>query len=248
MVEYYLANKAGAPATITITDANGETIKEFSGGSDDNAGLAAEQGVNRFFWDMKYPGTVMPPPNGALDGFMSVDYSPPTSPLAPPGQYKVRLAVNGEVFEQPFEIQKDPRTGASDADLKAQFELMVDIRDRFTEVSNTVLKIREVRAALNEKRADLPESAADDTGAILDELRQIEGILMIWMGTEAHPMMWSPPGLTEKLSALSSAVSSGDIKPTPSMVAVFADITERFEIQRNRLNQIIDQELAPSAP
>ncbi len=247
MVEYYLANKAGAPATLTITDANGETIKEFSGGSDDNAGLAAEQGVNRFFWDMKYPGTVMPPPNGALDGFMSVDYSPPTSPLAPPGQYKVRLAVNGEVFEQPFEIQKDPRTGASDADLKAQFELMVDIRDRFTEVSNTVLKIREVRAALNEKRADLPESAADDTGAILDELRQIEGILMIWMGTEAHPMMWSPPGLTEKLSALSSAVSSGDIKPTPSMVAVFADITERFEIQRNRLNQIIDQELAPSA-
>ena len=248
MVEYYLANKAGAPATLTITDANGETIKEFSGGSDDNAGLAAEQGVNRFFWDMKYPGTVMPPPNGALDGFMSVDYSPPTSPLAPPGQYKVRLAVNGEVFEQPFEIRKDPRTGASDADLKSQFELMVDIRDRFTEVSNPVLKIREVRAALNEKRADLPESAADDTDAILDELRQIEGILMIWMGTEAHPMMWSPPGLTEKLSALSSAVSSGDIKPTPSMVAVFADITERFEIQRNRLNQIIDQELAPSAP
>ena len=81
---------------------------------------------------------------------------------------------------------------------------------------------------------------------ILVQLREIEGILMIWMGTEAHPMMWSPPGLTEKLSTLSYAVSSGDIKPTESMYAVFADLSERFEVQRNRLNQIIDQELAPS--
>jgi hypothetical protein len=66
------------------------------------------------------------------------------------------------------------------------------------------------------------------------------------MGTEAHPMMWSPPGLTEKLSSLSSAVLSGDARPTASMVAVFGELTERFERQRTRLNQIIDQEIAPS--
>jgi len=69
---------------------------------------------------------------------------------------------------------------------------------------------------------------------------------MIWMGLEAHPMMWSPPGLTEKLSSLSSAVNSGDARPTTSMYSVFADVTERFETQRTRLNQIIDRELAPS--
>ena len=102
--------------------------------------------MNRFNWDMRYPGTVMPPPNGALDGFMSVDYSPPTSPIAPPGQYRIRLTVDGEVFERPFEIRKDSSVNASDADLRAQFDLMVDIRDRFTEVSDTVLRIREVRA------------------------------------------------------------------------------------------------------
>ena len=120
---------------------------------------------------------------------------------------------------------------------------MVDIRDRFTEVSDTVLRIREIRARFNERRADLPESFASDADALLQELRDIEGILMIWMGTEAHPMMWSAPGLTEKLSALSSAVLSGDARPTASMTAVFADLTHRFEVQKNRLNQIIDQEL-----
>jgi len=241
--DYYLADAASDSVTITIAEPNGEIIKEFSSGTDD--GPSADTGMHRFDWNMRYPGTVMPPPNGALDGFMSVDYSPPSSPVAPPGQYLVRLTVDGASFEQPFEIRKDPRIKASDDDLMAQFELMVAIRDRFTEVSDTVLKIRDVRASLNERRENLPEESGAEADAILEDLREIEGILMIWMGSPEHPMMWSPPGLTEKLSSLSGAVSSGDARPTKSMYAVFQDLTERFEVQSNRLNQIIDQELAP---
>jgi photosystem II stability/assembly factor-like uncharacterized protein len=246
MFEYYLAQAAKNPVTITITEANGEIIKKFSSVLEEGTGPSTDAGMNRFFWDMRYPGTVMPPPSGALDGFMSVDYSPPTSPIAPPGQYRVRLTVDGEAFEQPFEIHKDPRVKASDADLRAQFELMVDIRDRFSEVADTVLRIREVRALLKERRVDMPEDSRVEVDAIVQQLRQIEGILMIWMGSEAHPMMWSPPGLTEKLSSLSDAVNSGDAKPTESMYAVFEDLSERFDFQRNRLNRVIDQELAPS--
>jgi hypothetical protein len=237
--EYYLADTAADPVTVTITEADGDVIKEFAGGNE--GGPTKDKGMNRFVWNMRYPGTVMPPPNGALDGFMSVDYSPPTSPVAPPGQYKVKLTVADQSFERDFEIRKDPRITASDDDLRAQFELMVDIRDRFTEVSDTVLQIREIRAAVNEHRADLPVESRAEADAILAELREIEGTLMIWMGSEAHPMMWSPPGLTEKLSSLSSAVNSGDARPTASMYSVFADVTVRFEVQRRSLNQIIDQ-------
>jgi hypothetical protein len=244
MFEYHLAQAANSPATITIVEANGETIKAFSGDSED--GPSADGGMNRFFWDMRYPGTQMPPPNGALDGFISVDYSPPTSPIAAPGQYRVRLSVDGEVFEQPFEIQKDPRVRASDADLRAQFDLMIAIRDRFSEVSDTVLTIREVRAQFKERGAEMPDDASVKADTFLKQLREIEGNLMIWVGSEAHPMMWSPPGLTEKLSSLSDAVVSGDAKPTESMYAVFADISERFEIQRKRLNRVVGQALAPS--
>ena len=230
--DYFLADAANDPLTITVTETSGEIIKTFS--SDVEDGPSADLGMNRFFWDMRYPGTVMPPPNGALDGFMSVDYSPPTSPVAPPGQYRVQLTVDGKTFEQPFEIRKDPRIKASDDDLRAQFDLMVAIRDRFTEVSDTVLKIRDVRAALTKETG-----AEADT--ILTQLRQIEGILMIWMGTEAHPMMWSSPGLTEKLSSLSSAVNSGDARPTASMYEVFDDLTRRFEFQQERLKQLTEQ-------
>ena len=67
--------------------------------------------------------------------------------------------MDGEVFERPFEIRKDLMVTASDADLRAQFDLMIDIRDRFTEVSETVLRIRDVRVALVERSDDLPEAS-----------------------------------------------------------------------------------------
>ena len=240
MFEYYLAGTASKSVSITLSDANGEMIKEFTSDLENESGPSTDAGMNRYFWNMKFPGTVMPPPNGALDGFMSVDYSPPSSPIAPPGQYQVRLTVDGESHEQTFEIRKDPRISASDEDLRAQFELMVQIRDRFTEVTETVMKIREVRARVEEDLADLSGDTRAEADKILVELREIEGILMIWMGTDAHPMMWSPPGLTEKLSSLSGAVASGDIRPTESMYAVFADLSKRFEVQQHRLSQIID--------
>ena len=242
--DYYLADAASDAVSITISEADGNVVKSFASG--DEYGPSSEAGMHRFEWNLRYPGTVMPPPNGALDGFMSVDYSPPSSPVAPPGSYRVTLTVDGESIEKSFEVRKDPRIKASNADLIAQFDLMVDIRDRFTEVSDTVLKIRDVRAAFNERRADLPAESGAEADAILAELREIEGTLMIWMGSPEHPMMWSAPGLTEKLSGLSGAVNSGDARPTRSMYAVFDDVTTRFELQRNRLNQIIDQQLAPS--
>jgi len=148
------------------------------------------------------------------------------------------------VHEQPFEIRKDPRVGASDVDLRAQFDLMVDIQDRASEVASTVVQIREVRAQLGEQRAGLPEESRAQADGALEQLDQIEGTLTIWMGSQAHPMMWGPPGLIQKLSTLSGAVGAADAKPTEQMYAVFEDLSERLEVQRNRLIQIIESEIA----
>ncbi len=245
MIEYHLAQASTSEVMFTITDVGGEIIQQFSSRSKERRSPSSRAGMNRFFWDMRYPGTQMPASAGALNGFKSVDYSPPARPIAPPGRYVVRLSVDGQVYEQPFEIRKDPKVKASDADLRDQFELMVDIWDRFSEVADTVIRIRDVRAKLDGRRAELPEDSRVKADGILEQFRQIEGILTIWMGSKAHPMMWGPPGLTEKLSALSGAVSAADAKPTKSMYAVFEDLSERFEVQRNRLNQIIKEEVEP---
>ncbi|MFP6752221.1 MAG: hypothetical protein VB855_11125 [Pirellulaceae bacterium] len=246
MFEYYLAEPAVNPLTITVTEANGEVIKEFTRDPGKIQSPSAKAGMNRFSWDMRYPGTEMPMPSGAMDAFTSVDitganYLPPTSPFARPGQYRVRLMVDGETREQPFEIRMDSRFKASDEDLALQFDLMVDIRDLAAEVVDTLLRIREARRAVEDGRIERQEESSEEADAILKELRQIEGLLMVWAGTEAHPMMFSPPGLTEKLNSLANAVSGSDAKPTASMYAVFEDLATRFEIQRNRLQQVVGQ-------
>jgi photosystem II stability/assembly factor-like uncharacterized protein len=245
MVEYHLAQAATGEVELTFMEANGEVIQQFSTRSKESHSPSTKAGMNRFFWDMRYPGTQMLPAAGALNGFLSIDYSPPSPPVAPPGRYIVRLSVDGQAYEQPFEIRKDPRVKASDADLRAQFDLMVDIRDRFSEVADIVIKIREVRAQVDGRRADLPEESRIEVDTILEKLREIEGILTIWMGSQAHPMMWSPPGLTEKLSSLSGAVGAADAKPTKSMYAVFEDLSERFEVRRKQLNQVIEEKVVP---
>jgi hypothetical protein len=152
--------------------------------------------------------------------------------------------VNGLTHEQPFEIRKDPRLKVSDADLRAQFELMVDIRDRISEVADAVMKIRAVRARLDDRHAELPEESRVKASTIREQLREIEEILTRWMGMPDHPMMWDAPGLSDKLSRLSLVVG-GSAKPTESMYALFEDLSERFEVQRSRLSQVIEQEVVP---
>jgi len=234
VIEYYLAAEPASDMSLTIMEAGGEIIQQFSSQSDDSGSPPAEAGTNRFIWDMRYPGNQLPLSAGALPEYEY--YGPPARPVALPGQYIAMLTVDGQTVEQPFEIRRNPGAAASDADLRAQFELMLAIRDRVDDVSGLVLEIRETRARI---------AGPVEAETALRQLDDIEGILTMWIGSEAHPMMFGPPALMQKLSRLSRAVVSADAKPTASMYAVFADLSERIDMQRERLQHIIDQELAP---
>jgi photosystem II stability/assembly factor-like uncharacterized protein len=228
MIEYYLAQEPTGDVELTIEDSAGEIFRQFS--SEERHGPTTSAGMNRFLWDMRYPGIELPRSAGALHDYESVDHSPPSRPVALPGHYVVRLTVNGLVLEQPFEIRRDPRITASDADLRAQFELLVNIQNRTSEVADVLARLREVRAQVDGRRAEAE--------IVLEQLKEIEGVLTIWMGSEAHPMMWGPPGLIQKLARLSGAVVAADARPTESMYAVFEELSERLEAQRSRLNQL----------
>ena len=226
VVDYYVAESA--PATLAFLRSDGTVIRQF----DDDA----EPGINRFSWDMQYPGVELLPSAGALPDFESSDHSPPSRPVALPGNYRVRLTVGEQELDRPFEIRKDPRIRASDADLEAQFDLMVAIQDRVSEVTAVVSEIRQLRAEVR-SRQDRIEGSEET----LATLRDIEGTLTIWMGSDEHPMMFGPPGLIQKLSRLSGAVISADQRPTPAMFEVFNDLSRRLDAERTRLSQLVEQ-------
>ena len=67
MIEYHLAQASTGEVMFTITDAGGGIIRQFSSGSVEGRRPSTRAGMNRFFWDMRYPGTQMPLSPGALD-------------------------------------------------------------------------------------------------------------------------------------------------------------------------------------
>jgi photosystem II stability/assembly factor-like uncharacterized protein len=170
MIHYYLAEVTDdTKVTLDILETNGNVIRSYSNKPGDKVGtLKVKQGGDRFVWDMRYPGYTT---------FPGMVYygSPNRGPLAVPGTYKVRLTVDGRVQEQPFEIKKDPRISTTDAELAAQFEFLMKVRDKVSEANEGVIEIRKTRDDLSY----LKNKVKDDPNAkeVLQKISDFEKAL-----------------------------------------------------------------------
>lgn len=231
LIEYYLKQSPTSEATLTFLDGAGRVIQRFSSQPKDNRRMPAGAGMNRFFWDMRYPNAREPASAVQLAGF---EASRPVPPVAMSGQYAVRLAVGGQTYEKSFEIRKDPRITATDADFQAQFDLMVKIRDKVSQVSDALDKLRDFRRQLNGREQ---QGGAGMTAAIMRQLLAIEGQLTRLTGS--HSLELGPKGLTNKLGTLSGAVARSDARPTRQMYALFEDLSARIDAQLGQLNEVM---------
>ena len=238
MIDYYLKQPPSGEVTLTILDAKGEEIRRFSSQVEDNLWMPAEAGMNRFVWNMLYPNARELPPDGPL---VSAEYPLARAPTALPDRYLARLSVGGQEYERPFEIRKDPRVTATDADLEAQFELMMQIRDRLTEVTDAVEQLREALRQLEER-----EDAAGGDAAVAtakDKLRAIEGALTRAVGPK--PSFNLPPkALNNRLAALTRYVGGADERPTQQAYGVFEDLSGRVTEQLRQLEEILTKEVS----
>jgi photosystem II stability/assembly factor-like uncharacterized protein len=237
LMEYYLKQPPGGELTLTVLDAAGQVIQQFSSQAKDNRRIAAEPGVNRFYWDMRYPNAREATSAVQLAGF---EASRPVPPVAPPGRYMARLTAGGLTLERSFEIRKDPRAPANDADLKEQFDLLVKIRDRVSEVSDALNKLRDARRQLDER-----EKKGANVAAARQKLLAIEGLLTRLTGS--HSLEMGPKGLANKLGTLSGAVATGDVKPTKQMYTLFDDLSARVAEQLRQLDEVIAKEVGAPA-
>src|SRR4029077_3699826 len=102
-------------------------------------------------------------------------------PTALPGTYQVRLTTDGKSQTQPLVVKKHPLHTVSDADLKEQFDLASQIRDKVTEANNAVIQIRAIKQQITDLLAKTQDtdlkSAGDrltkDTSAIEEEIYQV---------------------------------------------------------------------------
>jgi len=213
-----------------------------------------ETGLNRFVWNMRYPDARNV--ENAIYRSSGV-----TGPLAPPGTYQVRLTVGDASTIQSFDIRKDPRVVASDDDLRTQFALALQIRDKLSETNDAIMQIRDLRAQVEgwEQRArqqsapvaDAPSSRQSaESSAIIEAakglkeaLASVEEELVQTRWKSSRDALTAPSKLNVKLGTLLGVVTGADSAPTKQSYAVFASVSERLDQQLERLDTVFGREV-----
>ena len=238
-IEYYLKQPPSGEATLTILDAQDEVIQRFSSQATDEHWMPAEAGMNRFVWDLRYPNARRLPVDPRLTGHG--DSARSQAPVAPPGRrYHARLAVDGQELEQPFEIRKDPRITATDADLKEQFALSVQIRDRLSEVTDAVNRLRDARRRIDERvqAAGSDPAVARAAASAKAKLSEIE-VALVRLANPNRPNIVPTKGPEFKLASLSGVVGRADAKPTRQVYLVFEGLSAQVARQLELLEEAL---------
>ena len=262
VVNFLLKNKPQGEVTLEFFDAAGKSIKKFSSKATETAGgpppaadddegpriptgpvrVPANAGMNRFVWDMRYPDA---------SSFPGMIYWAASSrgPVAVPGNYSVKLTVDGKTFSQPFVIRKDPRMAGSQQDLQKQLDLSLQIRDKVTQANDAVIRIRDVRKQVDDlvTRASALKDAQKVVEAgkkLSKELTEVEQELYQTKNQSSQDPLNYPIKLNNKLAALLGTVQNSDTGPTAQANQVFEDLATKVNVHIRKLEGLLQTDLS----
>jgi photosystem II stability/assembly factor-like uncharacterized protein len=166
VLDYYLREKSATPVQLEILDAEGKLVRRFASDDElpkanpkemvismdwvrDEAALPAEGGMHRFVWDLHYP----------LAKTVHRSFDGPTGPWAVPGDYTVKLTVNGKSSSQPLLLKMDPRVATPQAALVHEFEAASRITARLGEVSAVIEEAKYLRKQIEARSKETASNA-----------------------------------------------------------------------------------------
>jgi hypothetical protein len=190
-------------------------------------------------WDLRYPGAITFP------GIVLRYATPGEGPIAPPGEYSIRLTVNGAIETRRLVIEKDPRlTDVSEADLQEQFRLAMRIRDETDRAHRAVLEIRSIREQLKQRaQAANDTSLTQRSSQIASKLDEVEQDLYQVRNRSPRDTLNYPIKLNNQLAVLQHEVDTGENRPTDQDYVVLKELTERLDEVLQRLDNVVSSDL-----
>ncbi len=220
--------------TLAFFDKNKKLIKKFTNHPDKEKKeetLKVTPGSNVFHWNLMYPDAEKV--KGMILWWASL-----SGPKALPGKYTVELTKNKVAKSQAFTILKDPRSEATDADRKAQFDFIIEVRDKMTEIHKALKNIKKVKTQIAQLKKSIPDKKKnkellDFATKISKDITVIENNLYQTKSKSNQDPLNFPIKLNNKLGHLNSLSSIGNFRPTDQAVAF-----------KNEIIKQIDKELA----
>ena len=245
-INYWLAAAASETPTVEIVDGMGAVVRTIDGTN--------SEGVNRIHWDLRDE------PNGPISLYTRPMYAEhiavgeegrpaggaQISILMPPGQYTVRLNVDGESHEQPLTVIKDPHSAGSEADIAQQIAFLKDVRADVVAAGEAVHRVEALRVQLQ----TMARFAEDETlsGAISDlegKLEELQGTLVDLRQTgQGQDAVRFAARLLSKLGYLTNALSVADFPPTDQEMEVKGILNEQLEAHLSAVETVIAEDVA----
>lgn len=203
--------------------------------------VPTDPGLNRFVLPIQHPGA------RKIPGLLS---SGITAPLLVPGTYRVKLTVGDQSWVENVAVVKDPRVSTTQEAFQAQFELMIRIRDKVTEIHSIAHQCRDLRHQLDERLRPLEgrfETLHTQGRAIREALIAIEEALIQPRLNETSGELDGahfPVMIDGKLEALGYKVARSDHAPPRQAYAMYEEYSAEAEIQFTRFRELAAREIA----
>ena len=195
-------------------------------------------GLNRVTWNLQYPGATTFPG-------MILWGATTAGPRAVPGDYQVRMTAGGETQTQLLTVVKHPLyTDLTQADLQAQFDLSIRIRDKVSEANESVVLIRRVKEDVAARLEGTSDSGLRSAAATLTaNLSAIEeNIYQVRNQSGQDPLNY-PIKINNRIASLLRAVSRGDGRPIANAEPIFNDLVAELKVETDRLDEVLGIDL-----
>lgn len=226
-IDFYLDKASDTPIVLEIFNSQKELVNRFSSDSSSVKSpeiqrnmsteymdepiwynLQNDQNLHRFGWNMRSKG----PWNIEKDDRFK------NGPLVPPGMYYAKLSVNGNSYEEPFEIWIDPKVASAGIDqeiLEEQYAFLIEVRSLLNEAlryeSELDLKLNNLKESGQRKnRKEI--AAIEDT---LGKLKTKDGI-------------YEQPMLSDQISYLYNMNNKADQKIGKDAIDRLAELKQQF--------------------
>ena len=263
VINYLLKSEATGPVTMEILDGKDKLVRRYSSAdpveTPDPAtasvplywyrppqSLSPAAGMHRFTWDMHY----QPLSGGGGRGLPIAaiahnTVSPPNSPWVMPGQYTVKLTVNGKNSRQLLTVKMDPRVKTPPAGIALQFNLSKQIYDGLVEISAALRQLRAIRAQVKPLQERAGQGAVSQALAAFDQkAAALEGGGGSGFGPRGGGGQDTLAGISGSLSSLLGILQEADAAPTSQAAAAVADTRKAMAVLTSRWEGLKAQDLA----
>jgi photosystem II stability/assembly factor-like uncharacterized protein len=269
IIDYCLKSAASGPITIEVFDAAGKLVRRYS--SDDRIDLpdpatapvplywyrppqvlSTAPGMRRFIWDLHYQPISGAGGRGGLP-IAAVAHNTvpaPNSPWVAPGQYTVKLTVNGRSYTQPLTVKIDPRVNTPPAGLSEQFRLSKLMYDGIQETQAALQQLRAIRAQVKAAQERTGQSTLSQALSAFDQkAAALEG--GGFGGGRGGGGFGAAAGGPETLASISGSLGSlmgllqgADRAPTSQAAAAVAERRQALSALMARWTALKSQDLA----